>query len=415
MSRSTISFTPVSFDNEFDLTIQDLGLLNIKENYAKDNCIIWNTNDSSTAYNTFVISQNTKSKTVCNITFYKSSLTDKYIPRPTFKRIKIDGEEQTVNENKPINISFNTSEDAAAFWKFIGFLSSYKELVDLGDFDKSFKVVSKDSYIIEFKDKELRDKIEDLKELISLSNLTSNDIKSITFENRKKDIKAFFLLLKNINNCHEAYRKKYEINVLGEEYIWHHFLKNHDWILGLNADLRFLIDFYDEQKVGMEDSQGAKSPKTDLLGISEYTVLIELKHSNTKIFKKTKSKSRANTWDFTADFIEGISQCLGQKFDLDKYFDQKSFVNEGIRLDKSAVETIDPKTIFLVGNKRFEFPTLELVDINLLKNKTFERFRRNNRNIDVLTFDELFERAYHIIFSKKLAKDWYTKNEFDEL
>jgi hypothetical protein len=413
MSRTSIPI--VSFDNEFDLTTQDLSLLAIKENYGKDNCIIWNSNDGTKAYSTFIIAKNSKSKIFCNITFYKSSQTEKYIPRPTFKRTKLNGEEQTVADNKAINISFNTSEDAATFWKFIGFLSSYKELVDLGDFDKSFKVVSKDSYIIEFKDKELRDKIEDLKELINLSNLTSNDIKSITFENRKKDIKAFFMLLKNIDNCHERYRKKYEVAVLGEEYIWHHFLKNHDWILGLNADLKFLIDFYDEQKVGMEDSSGAKSPKTDFLAISEYTVLIELKHSSTKIFKETKSKGRANTWDFTSDFIEGISQCLGQKFDLDKYYDQKTFVNEGIRLDKSTVESIDPKTIFLVGNKRLEFPTTGLDDINLLKNKTFERFRRNNRNIDVLTYDELFERAYHIIFSKKLAKDWYSKDDFDQI
>ena len=46
-----------------------------------------------------------------------------------------------------------------------------------------------------------------------------------------------------------------------------------------------------------------------------------------KEIKKEKSKGRANTWDFSSDFIEGISQCLGQKFELDKVFDQKQFEN----------------------------------------------------------------------------------------
>jgi hypothetical protein len=401
----------VTFDNEFDLTKQDLSLLTIKENSAKDNCIIWDSNDQNKVYTSFIISKNTKSKTICVITFYKSSSTKRYIPRLTFKRLKLTGEEQTARENKTINISFNTSEDALIFWKLIGFLNSYKELVDLGEFDKSFKVVSKDSYIIEFRDKETHDKIKDIKELISISNLTSNDIKSITFENRKKDIKVFFYLLKNLDSIHERYKIKYNIKNLGEEFIWHHFLKNHDWILGLNADLKFVMDFYHEQNIGMGDSKGAKSPKADFVGISEYTVLVELKHSNTRIFKEAKSKGRANTWDFTSDFIEGISQCLGQKFDLDKYFDEKIYIKDEHRLDKRGIESIDPKTIFLIGNKKEEFPINELNDNNLLKNKTLERFRRNIRNIDILTFDELFERAYHIVFSKKLDKNWYTKNE----
>lgn len=408
MSRSSLTVT--TFDNEFDLIDNDISALTIKENSSKDNCLIWDTTDPTKVYSSLVLTKNSKSKTVCFITFFKSSQTGKYLPRPTFKRLRLSGEEQSTSQN--INISFNTSNEAEVFWKLIGFLGSYKDLVDLGDFDKKFKVVSKEAYILEFKDKQTRDKVEDLKELINISDFSSEDIKSITFEKRKKDIKAFFLLLKNLNDCHGKYRDKYDIITQGEEYIWHHFLKKNDWILGLNADLKFLLDFYHEQKVGMEDGLGSKSPKTDFLGVSEYTVLIELKHSNTKIFKETRSKGRANTWDFSNDFIEGISQCLGQKFDLEKYFNEKNFIKDGKRLDKTEIEAIDPKTIFLIGNKRQEFPTNMLDDINMLKNKTFERFRRNNRNLDILTYDELFERAYHIVYSKKLNKGWYGEVDF---
>lgn len=205
----------------------------------------------------------------------------------------------------------------------------------------------------------------------------------------------------------EKYRSKFSIPQ-GDEAIWHHFFKNNDWILGLNADIKFIKDFFDEQKVGIEDSKGKGSPKTDLLGISDFTTIIELKHHNTKIFKTTKGeKSRANTWDFTPDFIEGISQCLGQKFALDKNYENKEFLNdEGKRLRKDLHKTIDPKVVFLMGNRKVEFPHNE-DNSNIIKSETFERFKRNSRNIDILTFDELFEKAYNMVFSKKLPNNWH--------
>ena len=49
--------------------------------------------------------------------------------------------------------------------------------------------------------------------------------------------------------------------------------------------------------------------------------------------------------------------------------------------------------------------------MNITKTKTLERFRRNSRNVDVLTYDELFERAYNIVYSKKLNIDWYQKTK----
>ncbi len=194
--------------------------------------------------------------------------------------------------------------------------------------------------------------------------------------------------------------------------IWHHFFKNNDWILGLNVDIKFIREFHDEQKVGIENSKGSGSPRTDLLGVSDYTTLIELKHSGTKIFKKEKNKARANTWDFTSDFIEGISQCLGQKFALDRSYELKKYINEsGNILDQNQTFTIDPKTVFIVGNRKIEFPHNMEID-NYTRSQTFELFRRNNRNIDIVTFDELFERAYHTIFGETISPDWFYNNNF---
>lgn len=405
--------TGTSFDNLFDLIERDLAEIEIKETNAKDKCIIWDLANTDKAYSSFLISQNSRSRTICDIAFYKSSKTEKYLPRLSFKRIASNGDIQSTRSKDKVTIKFEDSEDAIRFWQFVGFLFNYKDLVDVGEFEKSFQVVSKDAYVLEFTDKDELEKIKDLKELIGISDLSYNQFKTLTFENSKKNLKAFYYLLKDIRDSRKYYREKFEIPQ-GEEHIWHHFLQSNDWILGWNTDLRFIADFLDEQKLGTENSGGSESPKVDLFGISEFTTLIELKHCTANIFKATKSKGRANTWDFTTDFIEGISQCLGQKNELEKSFENKVFVDgDKKRLPKDGLETVDPKSLLLIGNKKREFPINELDNTNILKNKTLERFRRNNRNIDVLSFDELFERAYHIVFSKKLDKEWYWQSESD--
>jgi hypothetical protein len=401
----------LSFDNTFDLTSRNLSEIYIKETFDKDKCLIWDAKDPNKAYNSFILSKNSQSRIICDISFYKSSETDKYLPRPTFKRVALSGDISKTRSKDKVSVNFSHSEDAIKFWQLIGFLSFYKDLVDIGEFDKEYKVIPKDSYIIEFKDKDELQKIGDLKELIGLSDLNYDQLKELTFENRKKNLRVFFFLLQDLKNSRNAYRDKYNLNP-GEENVWHYFLKNNDWIIGLNTDLKFIADLLDEQKVGNENSKGSESPIVDLFGISEFTTLIELKHSSTNIFKKSKSKGRANTWDFTSDFIEGVSQCLGQKGELEKTFETKVFLKDDkSRLEKDGIESIDPKSVLVIGDKRREFPTNKLDNDNILKNKTLERFRRNNRNIDIITFDELFERAYHIVYSKKLEKNWYWESE----
>lgn len=400
-----------SFTNEFDLTAQELTGVVIKENFDKDNCFIWDARDNMIAYNSFVLSKNSRSKTVCGVSFHKSSETNRYIPRLKFSRLSLSGQEQASRNPIKATIPLSHSDEAIRFWKFIGFLYSYKDLVDTEVFESQYKIVPKESYFLEFKNKGEQQRLNELNELIQMADLSVKDILFLTKENRKKNLKLFYYLLKNKafnrGKAHFIYQEKYKIRD-GEEYIWHHFLKKHDWILGLNLDYKFVIEFLDEQKIGSPDSKGKGDPQTDLLGISEFTTLVELKHTNTNIFKVEKSKGRANTWDFTTDFIEGISQCLGQKFELEKSFDEKVFIREDLtQLSKDGTQTIDPRSVLIIGNKKREFPINKLDNTNHIKNKTLERFRRNNRNIDVLTYDELFERAYHIVFSERIPKDWF--------
>lgn len=407
--------TTISFNNQFDLLNRKVDEIEIKETHDKSKCLVWDRKDPSKCYNSFLLKTNSQSSVICEISFYLSSKTKKYIPRPIFKRISKDGNIKNTKSKDKVTISFEKSDDAIAYWKLMSFIKKYKDIVDLGELESAYKVVAKDSYFIEFNNKSDKEKAEDILALVKKANLKSNDIRSITFESRKKDLKTFYYLLLNKDyngqKSHDVYRTKNSLGP-GLENIWHYFLKNHEWILGLNLDIVFIKDFLDEQKVGNANSKGSNSPVVDLVGISDFTTLIELKHSETKIFKATKSKSRANTWDFTTDFIEGISQCLGQKEEIESSYLAKTFVkSDGTQLDKRSTYNLDPDAIFLIGCRNAEFPIYNSDNENMVKYKTFHRFRRNNRNVSIVTFDELFERAYYSVFNLKLEPDWFKEDE----
>jgi hypothetical protein len=282
----------------------------------------------------------------------------------------------------------------------------------------SFRVVNRNGlslrvdisdYIAVFKSKTELEQVKELSKMIQESGLSDETIRK-SLSDKRKDSLIIFQSLLNETSAITEYKEKFSIRELGEECVWHHFLKNNPWILGLSVDIRFIRDFYPETNSGISNTDGKGSPEVDMTGIRDYTVLIELKTSETLIFtEKKRSSSRANTWSFSDDFIDGVSQCLGQKFDWDKGHKSKDLTDpkNGTVLSQDKIRTVDPKTIFIIGNKEKEIPEDRNSAHNFLKRDTFERFRRNNRNIEIVTFDELYERAYFIVHGVQLRKNIY--------
>ncbi len=295
------------------------------------------------------------------------------------------------------------SDGSESFWKLVGFLSTIKN-IDLKNFG-IYKVIDSSTYISEFKSKKDYEKVEELKKIFSDPNLDESAIKKALSDTRKTVIDEFRKLLEDEKYV-TVYRTEKSIGDPREEAIWHHFLKNNDWLLGLNVDIRFIQDFTDEVNVGVQNTTGTGSPKTDLMGISDYTVLVELKTANTNFFTDNKKNtSRANTWSFTDKLIDGMSQCLGQKFDWDKTHKIKDLVDNNKNvLSQEKHRTVNPKTIFIIGNKQKELPC-ESINLDVIqKRDTLQRFIRNSRDIEIISFDELYERAFFIVHNKKAPK-----------
>ncbi len=399
------------FDNYFDVEKNDISTLTVTKSVDENHCYL---EDKQSYYGGFIISNKPRVETRCKILFIKSKSTGKFKPILEFRKVTKLGELKTTNSD--VIISIKDSNELENFWKIISFLQGFTELIETDEFSKHYKAVSHEAYIKSFEKEEHTKKVTAILDLIDKTDLTEDSLKSILYNQRKKIVKRFYYLLKNMNvNTDEKsidfYKKKFNIKELGEEAVWHHFLKNNNWILGLNTDLRFIYDLLSEQKLGSEDSKAKGSSKTDLLGLSYFTTIIELKTPSTPIFKENKtSKSRANTFDFSNDFIESYSQILAQHWDISSNPDKLLKDDNGQLLDRQTIRTIDPKAVLIIGSRNREFPH-DRTTINLLKTDSFEKIRRDSKKVDIITFDELFERAFNIVSSDKLPMEWYYINE----
>jgi hypothetical protein len=130
-----------------------------------------------------------------------------------------------------------------------------------------------------------------------------------------------------------------------------------------------------------------------LMTFTDYTVLVEIKRPGTPIFQLQKA-GRAGTWRFSTDFMDAISQVLEQKA---RWLIAAQF---GDHFDKPGARrlearTRDAKTILVIGN-RAEFDQSDNLRDATVKRDTFELFRRDTRNLEIITFDELLDRAKFI-------------------
>lgn len=171
---------------------------------------------------------------------------------------------------------------------------------------------------------------------------------------------------------------------------WQLFFKQNSWIFGYGLDYRFLSILQREASVSSIDLDGKNEVKLDyLLGDKNFTILVELKRPDTNLFEV--DKNRSESWKLSKDLTYAVSQILAQKaeWQIKSQTDQYDENEKKIEQD-----TFDPKTILIIGNSN-QFSGNTKTD--LIKMKTFELYRRNSRNIEILTYDEIFERAQFIV------------------
>lgn len=349
----------------FDLTINDSSVLSIVrvDNF---NCHI--TDPVGTIYGGFILakSENQKVYTICD--FQKSNTDEKYQARLSFRKTDKDFVNRNVNKGSDeVIIPFMKGQDGyRELWKMISFLYKWRDTIDLGEFEDYFSVTNRSlkqilPIIASIKNKD-----------IVLSNLDKLSSKEL---NNLSDVVSFTKITK-ITNEWKANKTNYN-----EEY-WQTLFQENSWILSQIFSAPYM-------KIGQKFFCGGKDDddkggvKGDLLykNMTNNIAFIEIKTPKDNIIiggeYRGKDEGKDNKiFGLSNELTGGVNQVLNQK----KVYLKQHREENGRYLNNA-------KCVLIIG----------VLPIDEDKQKSFDLFRGALKDVDVITFDELFSRIGKIL------------------
>lgn len=290
------------------------------------------------------------------------------------------------------------------------FLKSIKQIefpndstFNISDTELSKMLLNKDQAV-----KLVVENFEILQEALN-NNVTTSDI--INFGYRKNQLEIFEKLLYT-----KGYFNEYKEQITNElktnqtdEAVWQKFFEKNTWILGYGLDYIFNTEL-DSKKLEQVTSGSdffAKGKRIDALLKSQGAInslcFCELKLSTDNLLKKVKSAYREESWQISDDLAGAIAQVQRTI--------QKALVEISTKTEIKDSEDFltgenlylyNPKAFILIGNLN-EF--IKDYQINEVKFSSFEMFRKNLKNIEILTYDELYQRAFYICHRKEPQKN----------
>ncbi|WP_196260499.1 Shedu immune nuclease family protein [Pelagibacterium limicola] len=176
---------------------------------------------------------------------------------------------------------------------------------------------------------------------------------------------------------------------------WQNFFDQNQWVFGYGLDYRIMRQFDREMVVGGGSADNRNKPIIDfLMTFSDYTVLVEIKKPTARIFQG-RSTARAGVWRFSTEFTDAVSQALEQKAEwLSCAHSAAHFDKAGSR--RLEARTRNAKTILVFGRSSEFGEGVGARDADIRRD-TFELFRREMTSIEIVTYDEMLERARFIV------------------
>jgi hypothetical protein len=308
-------------------------------------------------------------------------------------------------KNAPKEVSFRGVEIERLYF----FLKSIKE-VSFPD-EKTFNIKDDELKKMLLNDTQLNKLIQDNFDLLQdalQNNVTTKDL--INFGYRKGQLEIFDSLLKNENDFFLNYKNELKSkNKLsdnsGDESVWQYFFENNTWILGYGLDYIFNTELDDKKLEQVTSGANFNSAGKRIDGLLKSQGAInslcfcELKLSSDPLLKKVSQPYRPEAWQISDALSGAIAQVQRTIQKALKSIDTKTdIINKQGDLSGEQVYFYNPKGFILIG-KQDEF--INENGINEIKYSSFEMFRKNLKNIDIITYDELYQRAYYICHNKE--------------
>lgn len=166
---------------------------------------------------------------------------------------------------------------------------------------------------------------------------------------------------------------------------WQRFFEINNWIFGYGLRYQILKNEQAQPNYNGANVTGSGGQRGDYLVSTEaevkFTCLVEIKKPTTNLLQSQQYRNGA--WGVSKELAGAVSQIQVNCAQWE--IEAKTERNR----EKLDAVTISPKGIVVVGR------TSELIDFD--RKNSFERFRRNINNPEIITFDELYERAKFIL------------------
>ena len=163
------------------------------------------------------------------------------------------------------------------------------------------------------------------------------------------------------------------------------YFQRNKWIFGHNLVYQFVSNLANQGHVGGTTLIGRGGQRTDIIIYTQanarFTVLVDIKRPDSTLLERKEYRNKV--YPLGEDLTGGASQ-------LQSYC--RTWAIEGSRQEENAAElqessifNYEPRSILVIGN------LAELDNQN--KRATFELYRRNLHNPEIITYDELLERV----------------------
>lgn len=196
----------------------------------------------------------------------------------------------------------------------------------------------------------------------------------------------------------EEQKAKFEINK--DEALWQFFFENNTWILGYGLNYIFNSELEGKKLEQVTNGYDFNSSgkRVDLLmktkGLINSLCFGEIKTHKTNLLRNTTEPYRKECWSVSEELIGGIAQIQKtvQK-SIENIKTKTELKDSSGDLNGEQLFLYQPKSFLIIGSLN-QF--IKEDKVNKEKFSSFELFRRNLFNPEIITFDELYERAKHI-------------------
>ncbi|HTT85125.1 MAG TPA: Shedu immune nuclease family protein [Rhizomicrobium sp.] len=238
----------------------------------------------------------------------------------------------------------------------------------------------------------------------------SRDLVAVGY--RRKQLQRFEALLTD-PDLFESERQRLRCR---PEDLWQQFFEDNTWIFGYGLSYQFLSRLDDkklEQIVRGRDLGGAGKRSDALMktrGIISSLCFVEIKRHDTPLLGATQY--RPGVWPPSSELAGGISQVLTTVQSAIHSLGQKLMPSDNFgEPTGEELFNIEPRSCLVVGSLD-QFRTDR--GVNVPKFKSFELYRRNSWRPEIITFDELLQRARFIVEHAPDAEG-SDKNQEDEI